>query len=187
VTRIAYLDCFSGISGDMLLGALIDAGVDAAALRDELAKLQVPGWSLRTERVQRAGLAATKAHVDLAESPQPHRRLPDVLALIEASTLPQDDRQRAASVFRLLAAAEARVHGVAEDQIDSRSRRARRDRRRRGRRRRTAAVGHRAAVLLGAAGRRRHGAIGARRAAGARAGDAGADRDGGRATRVERG
>ena len=118
MTRVAYLDCFSGISGDMLLGALIDAGLDAAALSAELGKLDVPGWSLRAERVSRAGIAAMLAHVDLAEAPQPHRRLPDVLAIIQRSSLPAEDRERAAAIFRRLAEAEARVHGVPPEQID---------------------------------------------------------------------
>ncbi|HLB24538.1 MAG TPA: nickel pincer cofactor biosynthesis protein LarC [Dehalococcoidia bacterium] len=118
MTRVAYLDCFSGISGDMLLGALIDAGLDAAALSAELGRLDVPGWSLRAERVSRAGIAAMLAHVDLAEAPQPHRRLPDVLAIIQRSSLPAEDRERAAAIFRRLAEAEARVHGVPPEQID---------------------------------------------------------------------
>ncbi|HEX5479395.1 MAG TPA: nickel insertion protein, partial [Dehalococcoidia bacterium] len=88
MTRIAYLDCFSGISGDMLLGAMLDGGLPLDDLSSELAKLGVEGWSLRSERVRRGSLAATKAHVELAETPQPHRRLPDVLAIIDRSSLP---------------------------------------------------------------------------------------------------
>ncbi len=118
MTKIAYLDCFAGISGDMLLGALLDAGLSIDALRGELDRLDVAGWTLRGERVTRAGIAATKAHVDLAESPPPHRRLPDILALIDRSTLPAADKQRAASVFERLAVAEARVHGVERESID---------------------------------------------------------------------
>ena len=102
----------------MLLGALIAAGVDAATLSDELHKLGVDGWALRAEQVSRAGIAATLARVDLAEKPQPHRKLPDVLAIIEASSLPPTDIERASSVFRRLAEAEARVHGTSPDQID---------------------------------------------------------------------
>jgi hypothetical protein len=115
---VAYLDCFAGISGDMLLGALIDAGLDSGELCTELANLGVDGWTLRSERVSRAGIAATKAHVALAEAPQPHRKLPDILAIIERSTLRASDKQRAASVFERLADAEARVHGVARGDID---------------------------------------------------------------------
>jgi pyridinium-3,5-bisthiocarboxylic acid mononucleotide nickel chelatase len=118
MTRIAYLDCFSGISGDMMLGAMLDAGLDVDALRAELAKLNVGGWSLRTERVRRGGIAATLARVDLAEERQPHRRLPDVLAIIEGSGLPEGDRRRAGDVFRRLADAEARVHGIPADEVE---------------------------------------------------------------------
>ena len=118
MARVAYLDCFSGISGDMLLGALIDAGVDATTLSGELRGLGVGGWSLHAERVTRGGIAATLAHVELAEQPQPHRKLPDVLAIIERSSLPEDDRERGAGVFRRLADAEGRVHGTTPDQID---------------------------------------------------------------------
>jgi len=116
--RIGYLDCVSGISGDMLLGALIDAGVDVAQLSRELGGLGVQGWSLEAERVTRAGLAATRAHVRLAEAPQPHRRLPDILAMLEASSLSEEDRGRAADVFRRLADAEGHVHGNAPDDVD---------------------------------------------------------------------
>ena len=117
MTRIGYLDCFSGISGDMLLGALLHAGLDASVLRVELDKLGIEGWSLRAERVTRGGIAATRAHVELAGSPQPHRRLRDIADLIAASTLDAGDRDRATSVFQRLAEAEARVHGVTVDEI----------------------------------------------------------------------
>ena len=79
MTRIAYLDCFSGISGDMLLGALVDAGLDIGALRAELAKLSVSGYRLDAAKTQRAGLAATKVTVQLEEAASAsggHRRLP---------------------------------------------------------------------------------------------------------------
>jgi len=118
LTRIAYLDCFSGVSGDMLLGALLDAGVGGDALGAELQKLGVDGWSLRAERVRRAGIAATLVHVELAETPQPHRRLADIIALLDASSLMPDDRERASMIFRRLAEAEARVHGVSPEEID---------------------------------------------------------------------
>ncbi|HXK33875.1 MAG TPA: nickel pincer cofactor biosynthesis protein LarC [Dehalococcoidia bacterium] len=118
MARIAYLDCVSGISGDMLLGALIDAGAGVDAIDAELRKLDIGGWSLRAERVRRAGITATLAHVGLAESPQPHRRLPDILRILEGSSLPDSDRASAAAVFRRLAEAEARVHGIEPDAVD---------------------------------------------------------------------
>src|SRR4051812_38899858 len=103
LARIAYLDCFAGISGDMLLGALLDSGLEIEALRAELAHLKLDGWSIRSERVSRSGIAATKAHVDLAEAPQPHRRLPDILTLLDQSTLGDGDKRRASGVFERLA------------------------------------------------------------------------------------
>ncbi|MDP9236653.1 MAG: nickel pincer cofactor biosynthesis protein LarC [Chloroflexota bacterium] len=118
MTPVAYLDCFSGISGDMLLGALVHAGVSIDDLRAQLSKLGVDGWSLRTEAVRRSGIAATRVHVDLTESPQPHRRLPEILKVIDVSSLEPVDRERAAKIFGLLADAEARVHGVSRDEIE---------------------------------------------------------------------
>ncbi|HEU4760053.1 MAG TPA: nickel pincer cofactor biosynthesis protein LarC [Dehalococcoidia bacterium] len=108
--RIAYLDCFSGVSGDMLLGALLDAGVPLAELRAELAKLPLEGYELRAERVSRAGIAATLAVVEVRDA-QPPRTLGEVLDLIGASSLPAADREKGAAVFRRLAEAEAKVHG----------------------------------------------------------------------------
>ncbi len=110
MTRIAYLDCFSGVSGDMLLGALLDAGLPLDGLRAELAKIPLEGYSLRQQRVQRAGLAATQAIVEVQGEPQP-RTLADVQTVIEGGSLPAPDRERALAVFRRLAEAEAKVHG----------------------------------------------------------------------------
>ncbi len=118
MSRVAYLDCFSGVSGDMLLGALIDAGVPDTALRAELEKLHVPGWRLEVGRVPRAGIAAVKADVVVTDPQPPHRRLRDVLAIVGASDLPERDRQRGAAVFEALAAAEGRVHGIAPDDVE---------------------------------------------------------------------
>jgi uncharacterized protein (TIGR00299 family) protein len=118
MARILYLDCFSGVSGDMLLGALMDLGAEPEALSTELSKLNLDGWRLHGERARRSGIAATKAHVELAEAPQPHRRLPDILALLEASSLHGSDREGAAAIFRRLAAAEASVHGTSVDEVE---------------------------------------------------------------------
>ncbi len=116
MTQIGYLDCFSGISGDMLLGALVDAGLSPDDLRSELAKLPLAGYRIDVAKAQRAGLAATRVTVELAKAVQasetPHRRLPDIVALIEKSALPAEDRVRGVAVFRRLAKAEAEVHGI---------------------------------------------------------------------------
>ena len=110
--RIAYLDCFSGVSGDMLLGALVDAGVPLEEMRAELATLPVAGYSLEARRVTKGGLAAVQAVVrQLAEERPAPRALADVTDVIDKSSLPLADRERGIAVFRRLAEAEAAVHG----------------------------------------------------------------------------
>jgi hypothetical protein len=116
--RIAYLDCFSGVSGDMLLGALLDAGLQQEALEAELARLKLRGYRLEVSKAERAGLAATRVEVVPAGEPPPHRRLPDVLSVIEGSDLPATDRERGSLVFRRLAEAEGRVHGQAPEEVE---------------------------------------------------------------------
>ena len=108
--RLAYLDCFSGVSGDMLLGAIIDCGVSVGDLRGELAKLRLDGYNLSATRVTRSGLAATQAVVEVAGAPAP-RTLGDVLGIIDQSSLPHEDWEKAARIFQRLAEAEAKVHG----------------------------------------------------------------------------
>jgi uncharacterized protein (TIGR00299 family) protein len=108
--KAAYLDCFSGISGDMSLGAFVDAGVPAGRLRRELERLPVRGWKLSTRKVRRAGLRATKA--DVSESGSRRlRRLPEVEAAIGKSSLPEKIKKKGLAIFRALFEAEARVHG----------------------------------------------------------------------------
>jgi uncharacterized protein (TIGR00299 family) protein len=116
--RIAYLDCFSGVSGDMLLGALLDAGLQREALEGELARLKLPGYRLEVSKVERAGLAATRVEVVPVGKPPPHRRLPDILSVIEGSDLPAADRERGSLVFRRLAEAEGRVHGCPPEEVE---------------------------------------------------------------------
>ena len=113
---IAYLDCFFGVSGDMLLGALVDAGLPASALRRELGKLGIEGYRLRVKKTRRAGLAATQVIVSL-ENDHSHGRLNEVLALIDKSTLPDSDKKSGAAIFQRLAEAEAQVHGAAPESV----------------------------------------------------------------------
>ena len=116
MTRAAYLDCFSGVSGDMLLGALLDAGLDLDDLRRELARLPLSGYKLEARSVKRASFAATRAIVAVTAD-QPARTLADILSLVDASDLPVEDRRWGAAVFRRLAEAEAAVHGQAPETV----------------------------------------------------------------------
>lgn len=116
MTRIAYFDCFSGISGDMTLGALVDAGLDIAVLEAELRKLNVDGWTIAAERVVRYGIAGTKLHVRTGEQ-HAHRHLSDIAEILAVSALEQDVQQRALAIFTRLADAEAAAHGTSRDQV----------------------------------------------------------------------
>lgn len=108
--KIAYLDCIGGISGDMLLGAFVDAGVEPKKLQQELEKLNLSGWELNVRGVKKAGVAATK--VDIIDRSKPaERNLLDVLKIIAGSSLPAQAKKRAAHVFETLATAEGAAHG----------------------------------------------------------------------------
>ena len=113
---VAHLDCFSGISGNMLLGAVVDAGLPQAALEEELGKLDLPGWRLRIEPVRRRGLAATLVEVETEGTP-PRRDLNDIRRLIAASALAEEVKRTAAAVFGRLAEAEAAAHGEAVERV----------------------------------------------------------------------
>jgi uncharacterized protein (TIGR00299 family) protein len=115
---IAYLDCFSGISGDMLLGALLDVGFDADALRDGLAALDLPGWSLDVRRVTDHGISGTRVTVTAdAGARAEHRTYRDIAALIARSRLSATVREPALAAFGRLAAAEAQIHGTVPDAV----------------------------------------------------------------------
>jgi pyridinium-3,5-bisthiocarboxylic acid mononucleotide nickel chelatase len=114
--KLAYFDCFSGISGDMTLGALLDAGCDLAQLRADLRGLQVPGWELSSEKVWKNGMAATWARVK-TEDQQRHRPLIAILQILRDSKLASPVRERASAIFRRLGEAEARVHDVPVEKI----------------------------------------------------------------------
>jgi pyridinium-3,5-bisthiocarboxylic acid mononucleotide nickel chelatase len=115
---LAYLDCFSGISGDMLLGALLDAGLDLAALRAGLAALPLTGYTLDATRVSEHGISGARARVQLdAATPRTHRHLTDIEALLDASALSERARETARDIFRHLATAEAAVHGTTPAEV----------------------------------------------------------------------
>ncbi|WP_310600034.1 nickel pincer cofactor biosynthesis protein LarC [Desulfobulbus sp.] len=128
--QTAYLDCFSGVSGDMLLGALIDTGVPADYLRQVVAGLRLSGVELAVERKVVQGFAATKVTVACGghhhghqhrehqhEQRHEHRHLADIADLLAAATVPPSVRDTALAVFTRLAEAEAAVHGTAVDTV----------------------------------------------------------------------
>jgi len=113
--KIAYLDAFSGIAGDMTVAALIDAGAPAEALFAGLDTLGT-GARFRTERVKRAGLAATRLLIEHDEQKK-HRHLPHIVKMIEAAALPEAAKVAAVRVFTALGEAEAQVHGVPIEKV----------------------------------------------------------------------
>jgi pyridinium-3,5-bisthiocarboxylic acid mononucleotide nickel chelatase len=114
--KLAYFDCFSGISGDMTLGALIDAGCCADLLRAELKSLQVPGWTLTTEKVWKNGMSATYVRVQ-TEDQQEHRSLTTILEILKNSQLALPVQERASRIFRNLGEAEAHVHDAPLEKV----------------------------------------------------------------------
>jgi uncharacterized protein (TIGR00299 family) protein len=114
--KLAYFDCFSGISGDMTLGALIGAGVPLEQLRGELQGLQVPGWQMSAEKVWKNGMSAIYAQVR-TEDTSKHRSLATILEMIQASRLSDGVKERSSAIFRRLGEAEAYVHDAPLEKI----------------------------------------------------------------------
>ena len=114
--KIAYFDCFAGASGDMILGALLDAGVEPEVWQEELSKLNLFGYELEIDRVQKQGIAATAVRVLVNERNQ-ERHLAEIEELIGTSQLPNGVKETSVEIFRRLALAEARVHGTTPDRI----------------------------------------------------------------------
>jgi pyridinium-3,5-bisthiocarboxylic acid mononucleotide nickel chelatase len=114
--KTLYFDCFAGASGDMILGALVGAGVDPRALVDQLKLLKVGGWEISFERVDRSGISATCAKVKTAHE-HAHRHLKDILKIIDESGLSQQVKDRSALIFSKLAEAEAQVHNLPVEKI----------------------------------------------------------------------
>ena len=116
MANIAYFECISGASGNMILAALLDAGFPVETLRAELGKLQVSGFAIETSRVMRRGIAA--AHVEVnTEETHAHRHLRHILSIIEGSALDSAVKADAARIFTRLAEAEAAIHNTSVEQI----------------------------------------------------------------------
>jgi pyridinium-3,5-bisthiocarboxylic acid mononucleotide nickel chelatase len=116
MTKIAFFDCFSGISGNMSLGALLDCGLPVEGFRAEIDKLGLRGYRLEIREMPKAGLRGLFVEIKVEET-QPHRHLTDIEKIIGASPLAERVRERSLLVFRKLAQAEAKAHGEAVEKI----------------------------------------------------------------------
>jgi uncharacterized protein (TIGR00299 family) protein len=125
---VLYYDCFSGISGDMNLGAMIDLGVDPKSLVDQLSRLGLPGYEMKITKDQRKGIAGTKVDVVIDEIPHDHdkghnhdhhnhRNLEDISHIIQASDLSQAVKDRSIMMFRKLAEAEGKIHNQPIEEV----------------------------------------------------------------------
>jgi uncharacterized protein (TIGR00299 family) protein len=114
---IAYLDCHSGISGNMFLGAMLDAGLGLDRLKNALSGLPLEGYELQLERFQDKGIQGSRFDVVLRDQQQQTRHLSDIVALLEASKLSSRVREMALAIFQRLAEAEAAVHGTGIEEV----------------------------------------------------------------------
>ncbi|MEN6438748.1 MAG: nickel pincer cofactor biosynthesis protein LarC [Syntrophobacter sp.] len=113
--NIAYFDCFSGISGDMTLGALVDLGVPVETLVSELRKLPLTDWSLETTRERRGAIEGVRVAITAGE--QPHRHLSDIRNIIGDSGLDAWVKENGLAIFERIARAEGRVHGISPSEV----------------------------------------------------------------------
>ncbi|MGC9468805.1 MAG: LarC family nickel insertion protein [Anaerolineae bacterium] len=114
--KIVYFDCIAGASGDMILGALVDAGLPISDLRERLGALHLAGFDLQSHRVFKNAFAATKVDVIVSDS-VPERRLGDILDIVAQSDLPGEIKDRAMAIFRKIGSAEADIHGTSLEEV----------------------------------------------------------------------
>ena len=114
--RTAYFDCIAGASGDMLMGALIDAGLPIAALEAELAKLHLDDFHLRVSKVSKNAFGATKVDVE-ARDDAPERHLKDIALIVEQSDVSPRVKERAMRVFTRICEVEGGIHGMSVDEV----------------------------------------------------------------------
>ncbi len=115
--RIAYFDCFSGIAGDMVIGALLDLGLELNYLEEELGKLPVSGFSLSLAKARRGKLAGSNFSVQVSEKAHQHERYTEIKRVIAESELAQPVKEMSLGIFARLADAEAKIHGCSLDEV----------------------------------------------------------------------
>jgi uncharacterized protein (TIGR00299 family) protein len=115
--KTAYLDCFSGLSGDMFLGALLDAGLPQKDLYHALEGLPLKGFHLEVEKAARHGIHGTRFRVNVEEAEQIHRTLADIRDLIGEAGLSDSVKEKSTAIFENLARAEGEIHGLPPDEV----------------------------------------------------------------------
>lgn len=115
--KILYFDCFSGISGDMTLGAFIDCGVTAEFLIGELKKIDLPDYHIEVKQVKKRGIMGTHVDVIIDQEQHAHRHYSDIKEMIESSSLASEVQKTALRIFKRIAAAEAKVHGTTPEKV----------------------------------------------------------------------
>ena len=115
--KILFYDCFSGISGDMNLGAMLDLGIEKEYLTGELDKLNLKGWELIAEKDQRHGIHGTKVTVRQTRHEHAHRHLSDIEKIVRGSTLDEKTKSLSMKIFMKIALAEASVHRIAPEKV----------------------------------------------------------------------
>jgi uncharacterized protein (TIGR00299 family) protein len=114
--KIAYFEAFAGASGNMILGAILDAGLELERLQEGLRALQLTGYTISATKVKKRGIAGTFVDVKV-EGPQEERRLPDIERIILESALPERVKTLSLKAFRRLAEAEAKVHNIPVEEV----------------------------------------------------------------------
>jgi uncharacterized protein (TIGR00299 family) protein len=115
--RILYFDTIGGMSGDMALGALVNAGISLDDLSNDLQSLSIPGFEIAARHIERSGIVATKIDVVITAQPKHHRHLKDIEALIDDSGLTASVKERSKKIFREVAQAEAKVHNTTIEKV----------------------------------------------------------------------
>ena len=114
--RIAYFDCFSGASGDMILGSLIDAGLSPRRLKDELKKLRIP-VHLKVRKIVKQGISATQVMVEGKREKRSHRNLREMLRILERSSVEPEVKEKSKEIFERIASVEAKIHQIPTEEV----------------------------------------------------------------------
>jgi len=115
--QTAYFDCFSGASGDMILGALIDAGLNPRRLREALKRLGIPTVRLNVRKVLKRGISGTRVIVEGGDGKKSHRNLTEVLRIVRRSRVETEVKEKSEEIFKRIASAEAKIHRIPTEEV----------------------------------------------------------------------